>query len=49
MQGHPLHYLGGSTAFSLTSVDGETLYGMLVQKAVILLLTILLLKAGLGY
>ena len=46
--GSPLHYLGGSTAFSLTSVDGETLWNVGAEGGYFVA-DKLAVKVGLGY
>ena len=45
--GSPLHYLGGSTAFSLTSVDGETIWNVGADGGYFVAVN-LAVKAGLG-
>lgn len=46
--GSPLHYLGGSTAFSLTSVDGETIWNVGAEGGYFVA-DKLAVKVGLGY
>ena len=46
--GSPLHYLGGSTAFSLTSVDGETRWNVGAEGGYFVADNFAV-KAGLGY
>ena len=46
--GSPLHYLGGSTAFSLTSVDGETIWNVGAEGGYFVADNFAV-KAGLGY